>query len=141
MSNKKSGPSNTVKLNTVMPEPVVTPLNVAKTVTKVVNPAVAVPQGEMVKKPEFIDRAVARTDVKKRDAKPAIEAALAVLAEALEKGEELNLPPMGKMRVVKSKDIGDGARVMTLKLRTMKDGAGLGAGNGPAGDFAGNDDD
>ena len=42
-------------------------------------------------------------------------------------GEELNLPPMGKMRVVKSKDIGDGARVLTLKLRTMKDGAGLGA--------------
>ena len=84
MSSKKSAPSNTVKLNTVLPEPVVTPLKLAKTATKVVKPAVAVPQGEMVKKPEFIDRAVARTDVKKRDAKPAIEAALAVLAEALE---------------------------------------------------------
>ena len=94
----------------------------------------------MLKKPEFIDRAVARTDVKKRDAKPAIEAALAVLAEALENGEELNLPPMGKMRVVKTKDIGEGAVVMTLKLRTMKDGAGQGAGNGPANDHADDDD-
>ncbi len=128
MSGKKSGASGTVKLNTVMPEPVVTPLNVASPKTKIAAAAVSVPQGEMVKKPEFIDRAVARTEVKKRDAKPAIEAALAVLADALEKGEELNLPPMGKLRVVKSKDIGDGAKVLTLKLRTMKDGAGQGAG-------------
>jgi len=123
MSRKSHESSKTVKLKTVVPEPVVTPL----TETKIVNPAVAVPQGEIVKKPEFIDRAVARTDVKKRDAKPAIEAALAVLAEALSNGEEMNLPPMGKLRVVKSKDVGDGAKVLTLKLRTMKDGAGLGA--------------
>ncbi len=144
MSRKKSAPSNTVKLNTVMPAPVVTPLNVtapAAPKTKIVGAAVAVPKGEMLKKPEFIDRAVARTEVKKRDAKPAIEAALAVLAEALENGEELNLPPMGKMRVVKTKDIGEGAVVMTLKLRTMKDGAGQGAGNSPATDHADDDDD
>ncbi|WP_458790822.1 HU family DNA-binding protein [Yoonia sp. MH D7] len=128
MSGKKSGASGTVKLNTVMPEPVVTPLNAMSPKAKIASAAVSVPQGETVKKPEFIDRAVARTEVKKRDAKPAIEAALAVLAEALENGEELNLPPMGKLRVVKSKDVGDGAKVLTLKLRTMKDGAGQGAG-------------
>ena len=72
--------------------------------------------------------------MKKRDAKPAIEAALAVLSEALINGEELNLPPMGKLRVMKSKDVGDGAKVLTLKLRTMKDGAGQGAGNSNATD-------
>lgn len=127
MSQKSKSGSNTVKLNTVIPEPVVTPLNVTAPVTKVVGAAVTVPQGEMLKKAEFLDRAVARTDVKKRDAKPAIEAALAVLAEALSNGEEMNLPPMGKLRVVKSKDLGEGAKVLTLKLRTMKDGAGLGA--------------
>lgn len=127
MSRKTSAPSKTVKLKTVMPDPVVTPLNVTAPATKVVNPAVAVPKGEMIKKPEFIERAVARTEVKKREAKPAIEAALAVLAEALLKGEELNLPPMGKLRVVKAKELGEGAQVLTLKLRTMKDGAGLGA--------------
>jgi len=125
-SNKKPG-SNTVKLNTIVPEPMVTPLNVVAPKTKISTPAISVPQGEMLKKADFIDRAVARADAKKRDAKPAIEAALAVLSEALMAGEELNLPPLGKMRVVKSKDIGEGAKVLTLKLRTMKDGAGLGA--------------
>lgn len=128
MPGKKSDASGTVKLSTVMPEPVVTPLNVVAPQHKIVAAAVSVPQGDILKKPAFIDRAVARTDVKKRDAKPAIEAALAVLAEALENGEELNLPPMGKLRAVKSKDLGDGARVLTLKLRTMKEGAGQGAG-------------
>lgn len=127
MSSKNQSGSNTVKLNTIVPEPVVNPLDVAVPKTKISTPAISVPQGEMLKKAEFIDRAVERGDVKKRDAKPAIEAALAVLSEALMAGEKLNLPPMGKMRVVKSKDIGDGARVLTLKLRTMKDGAGLGA--------------
>ena len=127
MSSKNQSGSNTVQLNTIVPELVVNPLDVAVPKTKISTPAISVPQGEMLKKAEFIDRAVERGDVKKRDAKPAIEAALAVLSEALMAGEELNLPPMGKMRVVKSKDIGDGARVLTLKLRTMKDGAGLGA--------------
>ena len=57
-----------------------------------------------MKKPQLLDEVVARTNLKKRDAKPAVEAALAVIAEALARGEELNLPPLGKLRVVKSKD-------------------------------------
>ena len=127
MATKPKSSSKTVKLTTIAPDPVIAPL-ADKIVVKagIAPPAVLVPKGEMIKKPEFIDRAVDRTDVKRRDAKPAIEAALAVLAEALVKGEELNLPPMGKLRVVKMKDVGDGAKVLTLKLRTMKDGAGLG---------------
>ena len=132
MARKATSTAKTVKLKTVVPDPVATPL--AKTAapqTKIVNPAVSVPQGEMIKKPEFLDRAVERTDVKKREAKPAIEAALAVPAVSLINGEELNLPPMGKLRVVKSKDVGEGAKVLTLKLRTMKDGAGQGADPSP----------
>ena len=132
MARKATSTAKTVKLKTVVPDPVVTPL--AKTAapqTKIVNPAVSVPQGEMIKKPEFLDRTVERTDVKKREAKPAIEAALAVPAVSLINGEELNLPPMGKLRVVKSKDVGEGAKVLTLKLRTMKDGAGQGADPSP----------
>ncbi len=75
---------------------------------------------EMIKKPEFLERVMARTDVKKRDAKPAIETAFAVLVEALADGEDVNLPPLGKLRVVRSKDLESGAQVMTLKLRTPK---------------------
>jgi nucleoid DNA-binding protein len=132
MARKATSTAKIVKLKTVVPDPVVTPL--AKTAapqTKIVNPGVSVPQGEMIKKPEFLDRAVERTDVKKREAKPAIEAALAVPAVSLINSEELNLPPMGKLRVVKSKDVGEGAKVLTLKLHTMKDGAGQGADPSP----------
>lgn len=73
-----------------------------------------------MKKPELFEAVVTRTGLKKRDVKPAVEAALAVIAEALIKGEELNLPPMGKLRVVKSKELDAGVHVLTLKLRTMK---------------------
>lgn len=127
MTRKKKTESKTVKLNTVTPPPVVTPLKAEKTTATIAAPAMAMPAGIVVKKAELIDRAVEQSGLKKRDVKPSVEAAMAVLAEALIKGEELNLPPLGKLRVVKCKDIKDGAKVLTLKLRTMKDGAGQGA--------------
>ncbi|MEJ6402386.1 HU family DNA-binding protein [Yoonia sp. 2307UL14-13] len=73
------------------------------------------------KKPHLLEQVVARTNLKKRDVKPAVEASLAVLGEALARGDEVVLPPLGKLRVVKTKDLADGAQVMTLKLRTPKD--------------------
>lgn len=77
----------------------------------------------LMKKPELLDAVVARTNLKKRDVKPAVEAALAVISEALVRGDDVNLPPMGKLRVVKSKPLDAGAHVLTLKLRTMKTAA------------------
>ena len=74
----------------------------------------------LLKKPELLDEIVTRTNLKKRDVKPAIEAALAILGDALAAGRELNMPPLGKVRVVKAKDINGGATVITLKLRTPK---------------------
>ncbi len=74
----------------------------------------------MMKKPEILDAIVARTNLKKRDVKPAVEAAMAVIADALRDGNDINFPPLGKLRVVKSKDLEGGAAVMTLKLRTQK---------------------
>lgn len=119
----KTKSDGTMTLKAVPPTPVKTKVDVAAT-QKVVQPATPVTTKMLVKKPEFLDRAIARTAVKKRDAKPAIEAALAELAALLADGNELNLPPLGKLKLIKSKDIGDGAKVMTLKLRTMKDTAG-----------------
>ena len=51
--------TKTVKLATIAPDPVIT-LLADKTVLKaaVATPAVLVPKGELIKKPEFIDRAV-----------------------------------------------------------------------------------
>ncbi|WP_342070683.1 HU family DNA-binding protein [Yoonia algicola] len=74
----------------------------------------------MLKKPELLDAVVARTNLKKRDVKPAVEAALAVLGDALRDEKVINLPPLGKLRLVKSKPLDGGATVMTLKLRTPK---------------------
>lgn len=75
---------------------------------------------KLIKKPELLDEVVARTSLKKRDVKPAIEAAFAVLADALREGATVNVPPLGKLRVVKTKPLDGGACVMTLKLRTPK---------------------
>lgn len=58
----------------------------------------------LLRKPDFIDRVVERSGGKKKDVKPAVEAALAVLGEAIASGEELNLPPLGKLKVTRRKD-------------------------------------
>ena len=84
-----------------------------------------------LKKPDLLDEVVKRTNLKKRDAKPAVEAAMAIIEEALRNGTELNLPPLGKLRMVKTKDLEGGATVMTLKLRTPKN-ASAGATSGVA---------
>lgn len=56
-----------------------------------------------LKKKEFFERVVDRSGVRKGEAKTAVEAALAVLGEALANGEEVNLPPLGKIRVARQK--------------------------------------
>jgi nucleoid DNA-binding protein len=75
---------------------------------------------KLMKKPDLLDQVVARTNLKKRDVKPAVEAALAVIREALRDGSDLALPPLGKVRLVKTKEMEGGAAIMTLKLRTQK---------------------
>ena len=119
----KTKSDGTMTLKAV-PQPATAVAPTVKLTPKVAPAAQSVKTKMLVKKPEFLDRAIARTAVRKRDAKPAIEAALAELAALLAEGNELNLPPLGKLKLLKSKDIGDGAKVMTLKLRTMKDSAG-----------------
>lgn len=100
------------------------PAPAAVTQPRIMGAATAMPAGAEVKKAEFIDRVVARGQLRKREARAAIEAALAELADILTAGGELALPPMGKIKAVKVKDLGDGAQLLTIKLRTMKDGAG-----------------
>ncbi len=70
----------------------------------------------ITRKPQFIDRVVERSEMRKRDVKPAVEAALAVLAEAIANGEELILPPLGKIKVNREKDVGNGTAYL-VKIR------------------------
>ena len=80
---------------------------------------------QSVQKRELFARVAAATDAKKKDVKLIVEATLAILGKAISDGEELNLPPLGKVRIVKARDAG-AAEVVTLKLRRRTPGAGDG---------------
>ncbi|WP_375282127.1 HU family DNA-binding protein [Pseudooctadecabacter sp.] len=83
------------------------------TVVETVKPKVA---AAPVKKPELIDRVMSETGMKKKDVKPVVEAMLHVLGRALVQGEELVIPPLGKVMVKNSKDLAN-ATVMNIKIR------------------------
>jgi DNA-binding protein HU-alpha len=69
-----------------------------------------------LRKKELFDLVVARSGMKKKDVKPVVEAMLAVLGDALAEQRELNLQPLGKMKVQRGKELPDG-RALVLKLR------------------------
>lgn len=69
-----------------------------------------------LKRAEFIDRVTALTGAKKKDAKPLIEATLAVLGDAIAAQEDINLPPLGKLKVQKRKSL-DKADLLHCRLR------------------------
>ena len=71
---------------------------------------------------DLVDRVVAATGGKKKGVKEVVEATLLQMGEALKKGESLNLPAFGKLRVARAGAEGGGA--MTLKLRQATGGGG-----------------
>lgn len=137
MADKDTPEDNTVKLTPGKPaakpklapvstgtKPVVvsvpTAVPVATPVASTSQPVVKVADSGdgPVKKGALLDEVVARTDLKRGDAKAAIEALFEVMAENLIAEKDMQLPPMGKLKVVKTKDVGRGAKALTLKLRT-----------------------
>lgn len=72
-----------------------------------------------LKKPELIDLIVSRSDIKKKYAKPVVEAMLEVLAETVAKGREMNLQPFGKVKYNRTKET-TWARVVVTKIRQNK---------------------
>ncbi|MFN3938731.1 MAG: HU family DNA-binding protein [Gemmobacter sp.] len=91
--------------------------------------AVAAPQ---LKVKDIVERVLARTGQKKKDVRPAVEATLAVLGEALARGEALNLPGFGKARVSRTRDTGVGS-ALTIKLRRGAGGGKPGKRSAPEG--------
>ena len=80
-------------------------------------PVVSAPE---MKKVDLVDAVVERSGIKKKFAKPAIEAALAILGEAIDEGRSLNLRPMGKLKVQRAKEVANG-KVITARIRQPKD--------------------
>ncbi|WP_239059633.1 HU family DNA-binding protein [Ruegeria sp. PrR005] len=79
--------------------------------------------GNELRKRELIDLVVARSEVKKKFAKPAVEAMLAILGEAISDGRSLNLSPMGKLKVNRSTDKGTGQVIICKLRRSTQDSA------------------
>jgi len=80
-------------------------------------PDSAAPDGATpLKKQELITQVVERSGIAKKYAKPAAEAMLAVLGEAIAQGRDLNLQPMGKIKRKRVKDSAQ-ARVTVANIR------------------------
>ena len=69
-----------------------------------------------LRKSDFVDRVAIRSGLKKNEVRPVIEAALAVLGDALEAGEAVQLPPLGRMKVRKMTE-NDKGRTIVCQLR------------------------
>ncbi len=73
--------------------------------------------GNELKKRELVDLVAKHGDLKKKQVKPVVDALLAVLGDVLAEGREMNLPPLGKMKVNRQKTI-SGGQIILIKLRT-----------------------
>lgn len=87
-----------------------------KVAPTVVDAPQAVIVGPMMRKKELIDTVVARSGLKKKDVKPVVESILSVLGEALSDNRELNLPPLGRLKVRREKQLANG-RIVVAKIR------------------------
>jgi DNA-binding protein HU-alpha len=69
-----------------------------------------------LKRQELLAQVVKRADIKKKLAKPVLDAALAVIGEALAEGRDLNLAPLGKVKINRVRELGKG-RVIIARIR------------------------
>ncbi|MEZ5730816.1 MAG: HU family DNA-binding protein [Paracoccaceae bacterium] len=70
----------------------------------------------VLRKKGLIERVVKVSGAKKKDVKGIVEATLQVLGDALAAGESLALPPLGRAKVNRQKDLATG-EMMVVKLR------------------------
>ncbi|WP_163849615.1 HU family DNA-binding protein [Pseudooceanicola aestuarii] len=71
---------------------------------------------ELLRKKELLEGVVTRSGIRKRDAKPVVEALLAELGDALAAGRPMQLPGFGKLRVNRIKD-SPASRVVVARIR------------------------
>lgn len=72
-------------------------------------------EGKALRAKDLVARVAEVTGGKVKDVKPLVEATLAELGRALDAGEALNLPPLGRVKITPAKAGSDGP--MKLKLR------------------------
>ena len=111
----------------------------SQTATAEVSPAgatsdagAAKPAKQKLTKEDFVSAVAERAGVKRGEAKPVIEAALEVLGEAVAAGRMLNLPGLGKIKVVRTRKL-TGEKVFVTRIRQRDEAA------APEGDTPGKD--
>lgn len=75
-----------------------------------------------LKKQELLAKVVKQSGIRKRDAKPVVEAMLDVLGQAVAEGRDLDLQPFGKLMQNRSNEKSN-ARVIFAKIRQSKNTA------------------
>jgi DNA-binding protein HU-alpha len=115
-TKKTTAPKTTAKKTTTSKASTATETTAPAATPVVVDSPELVVSGPMMRKKELVDLVVERSGIKKKDAKPVVEAMLAVLGEAITDSRELNLHPMGKLKVRRVKQLPNG-RVMMTKIR------------------------
>ncbi len=75
--------------------------------------------GEVFTKRELVSRVAEAAGVKRRVARPVVEAVLAELGRALSRGAQLNLRPLGRASVNRVREAAN-AEVMVVKLRRVR---------------------
>ncbi|MEY8096377.1 HU family DNA-binding protein [Falsihalocynthiibacter sp. S25ZX9] len=107
------------KATTVEPKSVPTEGTAPRTVEGVIPSENVTERAPEMKKNDLIDRIIAKNGMKRKDVKPLVETLLSVLGEAIGKGETLNLQPMGKLVIKKTKDMPN-ATVTVCRIRRSK---------------------
>ena len=85
-----------------------------------------------LKRQELLAEVARRTEIRRNVARPVLEAALAVIGEALAEGRDLNLAPLGKLKVNRMRAAGTG-RVIVARIRQGAKGADADRGEDDAG--------
>ena len=113
MATKKSSKSSSTNLRTV--KSISATAAGAKSKVPVQN-SNAASGPVMVRRKEMVARIVAASGLQPYAVKSALDAVLAQLGNALSAGEALNLHPLGKVTVIRQKQMGD-KEVLTCKIR------------------------
>ncbi|MEL6170009.1 MAG: HU family DNA-binding protein [Pseudomonadota bacterium] len=99
-----------------------TPTPVAKDVAPAPAPDVApvaevtAQSADVYRKKDLVEAVVAATGQKPRDVKASVEATLTALGISLDRGDTVQMPPLGKIKVTRTV-AGSGAQVLTCRIR------------------------
>lgn len=74
---------------------------------------------DQLRRADLINMVVERTGLKKKDVKPAVEAALHIMGEALAKEDAMALPPFGRVKIARKREL-ENADVYVCRIRRAK---------------------